>query len=134
MMKKWIPKKSRWSRWLCFFVNIMTSWKEKEWVTLTMNYQFRVHINFLFYDCCLFPVALHSLFIGGTTVVLGFVSFVSETFTSKHISQASSSAHHLISHLQHQKSNFQFFSEVLNVQKCWHVLTLWGLLLMKGSI
>ena len=134
MMKKWIPKKSTWSRWLCFFVNIMTSWKEEEWVTLTMNYQFRVHFSLLFYDCCLFPVAIHFLFIGGTIVVFGFVSFVSETFTSKHISQTFSSPHHLISHLQHQKSNVQIFSEVLDVQKCWHVLTLLGLLLMKGSI
>ena len=82
-----------------YFPCIFYSFSLSSWTLLLVKWKgilsncFLSHFNLLFYDCCLFPVAIHFLFIGGTIVVFGFVSFVSETFASKHISQAFSSPH-----------------------------------------
>lgn len=115
----------------------MRSWKEEEQITLAMKcHQFRICFDLLLYDCCLFPVAIHFFFWWNSNP-FSFQLFefhIWDIHFKTHQPEFSPSLppHHC---LKHQKSNFQNCPEVLDVQTCWHVLSLLRLhgLIMGGG-
>lgn len=115
---------------MTFFLLLMKGWvgrkrSESPWQWNATNLGF----DSLFYDCCLFPDAIHFLFIGGTIIPFGFFSFIAETSTSKYISYTSPFPYCFITISSIRKSNFENCPEVLGVQKHWFLFWkffLWG--------
>lgn len=78
------------------FANRMTSWKEKEWVTLALKcYQFGICFYYFMTVAC-FLLLFTSCSLGEQWSFFGFLNFIAETSLSKHISQTFSPPYHLI--------------------------------------
>lgn len=114
------------------FANRMTSWKEKRVCHSSVEMLPIWDLFYYFMTVACFLWLFTSCSLGEQWSFLGSLNFIAETSPSKHINQTFPPPYCLITwDLKHQKSNFWNCLEVLDVQKYWHVLSLWAYFLWK---